>query len=238
MLSFTSRLSVDSEAFTIFVTEKYGYKDRKDVLSDYVVKKVNSFVKETACGSGSIAFSLFSKYKNIIQPTGEIINIRIKKDKFIISAEVKEVNKMKNKKLNILFVCRYNRFRSRIAQAYFKKINKNKKIKTKGAGAIQGNYPLEKLEINIAKEFNLNINGKPRGLSTELLKWLDMAVIVADNVPIDLFKGTKKRKKKVIVWKIKDIVNLNDKQGMRRLVKQIIKKLDAFNKQLEKGAIK
>ena len=44
MLSFTSRLSVDSEAFTIFVTEKYGYKDRKDVLSDYVVKKINSFL--------------------------------------------------------------------------------------------------------------------------------------------------------------------------------------------------
>ena len=44
MLSFTSRLSVDNEAFTIFVTENYGYKDRKDVLSDYVVKKINSFL--------------------------------------------------------------------------------------------------------------------------------------------------------------------------------------------------
>tara|TARA_Y100000310_G_scaffold1683_1_gene2130 strand:- start:401 stop:1306 length:906 start_codon:yes stop_codon:yes gene_type:complete len=205
---------------------------KKNKITPYVyVEKVDSFVKETACGSGSIAFSLFSKYKNIIQPTGRIINIRIKKDKIIISAEVKEE---KMNKINILFVCRYNRFRSRIAKAYFKKINKNKNIRVKGAGAIQGSYPLEKIEINIAKEFNLNINGKPQGLSTKLLKWLDIAVITADNVPIDLFKGTKKRGKKVIVWKIRDIIKLDDKSGMRKLVRQIIKKVDVLNKQLEK----
>ena len=39
------------------------------------------------------AFSLFSGYKNIIQPTGKVINIRIKKDKIFVSAEVKEVLK-------------------------------------------------------------------------------------------------------------------------------------------------
>ena len=44
MLSFTSSLSRDSEAFAIFVTEKSGYKDKKDVLSNSAVKKINSFL--------------------------------------------------------------------------------------------------------------------------------------------------------------------------------------------------
>ena len=44
MLSFTSSLSPDCEAFAIFVTEKYDYKDKKDILSNNEVKKINSFL--------------------------------------------------------------------------------------------------------------------------------------------------------------------------------------------------
>ncbi len=64
----------------------------KNKITPYVyVKEVDSFVKETSCGSGSIAFSIISGKSKIIQPTGKEINIKIKKDKIIISAEVKEV---------------------------------------------------------------------------------------------------------------------------------------------------
>ena len=44
MLSFTSSLSPNREAFAIFVTEKYDYKDKKRVLLDSEVKKINSFL--------------------------------------------------------------------------------------------------------------------------------------------------------------------------------------------------
>ena len=44
MLSFASSLSQDSEAFVIFVTEKYGYKDKKDILSNSTAQKINSFL--------------------------------------------------------------------------------------------------------------------------------------------------------------------------------------------------
>ena len=44
MLSFTSNLSPDCTAFAIFVTEKYDYKDKKDILSNNVVQKINSFL--------------------------------------------------------------------------------------------------------------------------------------------------------------------------------------------------
>jgi len=44
MLSFTSSLSPDCEAFAIFVTEKYDYKNKKNILSNNEVKKINSFL--------------------------------------------------------------------------------------------------------------------------------------------------------------------------------------------------
>ena len=58
-------------------------------ITPYVyVKAINSFVKETACGSGSISYNIFSGRKRIIQPTGKIIKVNIKKDKIFVSAEV------------------------------------------------------------------------------------------------------------------------------------------------------
>ena len=44
MLSFTSSLSPDYEAFAIFITEKYDYKDRKNILPKQVVEKIDSFL--------------------------------------------------------------------------------------------------------------------------------------------------------------------------------------------------
>ena len=44
MLSFTSSLSPDSEAFVIFVTEKYDYKDKRNILSNNLVQKIDSFL--------------------------------------------------------------------------------------------------------------------------------------------------------------------------------------------------
>ena len=45
--------------------------------------------------------------------------------------------------MKILFICRHNRFRSKIAEAYFNKINKNKNLIAKGAGIFPGKYPFE-----------------------------------------------------------------------------------------------
>jgi hypothetical protein len=61
----------------------------KNKIIPYVyVARIQSFVKETACGSGSLAFSIFSGIKNVIQPSGDIINIKIGK-KYHISAPIK-----------------------------------------------------------------------------------------------------------------------------------------------------
>ena len=44
MLSFTSSLSANCEAFAIFVTEKYDYKNKRDILPNDLVQKINSFL--------------------------------------------------------------------------------------------------------------------------------------------------------------------------------------------------
>lgn len=61
--------------------------DKKKIIPFIYVSKTKSFVKETACGSGSIAFSIFSGFKDVIQPTNKVINVR-KYNGFYISAKI------------------------------------------------------------------------------------------------------------------------------------------------------
>jgi len=133
--------------------------------------------------------------------------------------------------MNILFVCRYNRFRSRIAATSFKKINKNRNIKIKSAGAIKGN-PLSPITLSIAKEFGLDIRGRTTGLTSKLMQWQDITILVADDVPPALFDRNKEYGKKVIIWGIPDIKSDN-KEGIRKTIKEIIKRTNTLAKQLK-----
>ena len=45
MVSFTSSLSPDRDAFVIFVNEKYDYKDKKGVLPNNISQKINAYIK-------------------------------------------------------------------------------------------------------------------------------------------------------------------------------------------------
>lgn len=66
------------------------YKDNQLTPNVYV-KKTNSLFRETSCGSGSIAISLFTGLQRIRQLTGEYISVKIKKDCIKISAQVKKI---------------------------------------------------------------------------------------------------------------------------------------------------
>ncbi len=143
---------------------------------------------------------------------------------------------MSGDKINILFVCKYNRFRSRIAEAYFNKINKNKNIKTKSAGLFKGN-PLSPFTVGIAKKMGLDIRGKVKGISSKMLEWQNVTIVVANDVPKAAFNKNVKYGKKVIVWKIKD-VKYEKKGETEKLVKIIMGKIDLLNKELNKGNLK
>ncbi len=65
-----------------------------NTIKPYVyVKNVDSLVAETACGSGSIAASIVTGYKDIIQPTGKIIHVERHSDsnQVTVSAQVQPI---------------------------------------------------------------------------------------------------------------------------------------------------
>ena len=125
---------------------------------------------------------------------------------------------------NILFVCKYNRFRSKYAESYFNKLNKNKNIKVKSAGIIRGGYPLDKNQVLVAKERRIKLRGKPKGINTNLLKWQDIILITADDVPSEIFRENKMYGKKLIVWKIPDVIK-DSKEEIRGIMNKIENKV-------------
>lgn len=135
--------------------------------------------------------------------------------------------------MNVLFVCKYNRFRSRIAEVYFNKVYKNHKAKS--TGLIGGGYPLDAIPVKTAKEMGFDIEGKIHPLSIPLLKWADLVVVVASDVPLSLFNHVFKVKPsdmKVISWNIPDDYT-HKPEATRNLIRIIMKKVDNLNKELK-----
>jgi protein-tyrosine-phosphatase len=133
---------------------------------------------------------------------------------------------------NILFICKYNRFRSKISEAYFNKICSSE-FKAKSAGLIRGNYPLDENQTRLASQAGIKMKGKPQGLSVDLLSWADILVIAADNIPLMLFKNQKRYGKRIIHWKIPD-AHHTDINGIKNRIKLIKNHVEKFVKALER----
>ena len=58
MLSFTSSLSPNSDAFVIFVTEKLIFNDRNNIIPDSINRKINLFLKTSRSKNGEEINSL------------------------------------------------------------------------------------------------------------------------------------------------------------------------------------
>lgn len=116
-----------------------------------------------------------------------------------------------------------------MAEAYFKKINKNKNIKVSSAGLIKW-YSIPTNTKKVCKRLGIKLRGKSKPIEGKILRETDYLIIVANNVPKSIFN--QKYLKKVIIWKIKDTIS-KDSKGIERAVKQIIKKVDLLIKELE-----
>ena len=123
----------------------------------------------------------------------------------------------------ILFVCKHNRFRSKVAEAFFNKLNKNKNYAAVSAGLIPGGYPLDKMQVAIARKFGLRLHGRPKPITTDLLKKMDLMVIAADNVPASLFHN-KKYNREEVLWKIKDSIDHKSNET-REIISEIEKRV-------------
>ncbi len=134
--------------------------------------------------------------------------------------------------MKILFVCKYNRFRSKVAEAFFNKFNKNPKNRAFSAGVFKG-IPVSRNLIKISKSFGLNIKKQTHGLSEKMLLDYDIIIIVADNVPPSIFSTFRKLSKKLVVWKIPD-ADQNNNGNILKVMNKIGKKVKVFAKELKK----
>jgi protein-tyrosine-phosphatase len=135
---------------------------------------------------------------------------------------------------NILFICKYNAFRSRFAESYFNKLNKNKSIKVISRGFIM-NARSDSIQRGIAKKFNGNIDiGKSKSIKLNELIEADLIIVVANDIPKIMFNySLKPISKKVVVWRIKDEQKKNEK-NIIKIVKKIQKKVEKLIGKLEK----
>lgn len=87
--------------------------------------------------------------------------------------------------MNILVVCKYNRFRSKIAEAFFKKY---KNCNVQSAGIIKGPPISEKLHQQAA-HFGIKLKKTIKAIEWSFLLWQDVIIIVANDVPKEIFDG-------------------------------------------------
>ncbi|MDP2947908.1 MAG: hypothetical protein Q8N88_07375, partial [Nanoarchaeota archaeon] len=91
---------------------------------------------------------------------------------------------------NILFICKHNAFRSKIAENYFNQINKNKNVVAMSSGVFPAK--LADLPLGLMKKFGFKIITPPRPTTPDILKNQDLVIIVADDIPKDLFNHNQK----------------------------------------------
>lgn len=130
--------------------------------------------------------------------------------------------------MKILFICKHNKFRSKVAESYFNKINK--KISARSGGLILGK-PIHEKTIQICEKEGIKLQGKPRGISDSLLEKQDLIIIVADNVPPSLFN---RYKDKLRLWNVKD-VGAFDEKGIADRIEKIKRKVEELAKKLEEA---
>jgi protein-tyrosine-phosphatase len=138
--------------------------------------------------------------------------------------------------MKIIFICKYNAFRSRIAEEYFNKINKNKNIEVISGGLILSGGADEEqkrlakllLDIDIDKR-------KPLSIKIKDLIDADLIVVVADDIPKIIFNyKLVPIKDKIVFWKIKDEQERN-LENIKDIILKIKKKVDDLNRKLEKN---
>lgn len=127
--------------------------------------------------------------------------------------------------MRILFVCKYNRFRSQIAESFFNYNNKNKNIVVESAGTEIKFNDLDTFQKNIVSKLGIKMDGIPKEINFEKLNEYDKIIIVANDVPSSLFSNVESYK--IERWEIEDEQNGNIKNiiDIARKIKKNIKRL-------------
>jgi len=131
--------------------------------------------------------------------------------------------------MNILFVCRYNRFRSRVAEAFFNYYNKNKKIHVKSAGTNvdQLGFPIMSGAREALKKLNIpcDLEMGAQQLDSNLINWADKIYVVADDVSLEDIPSKKTIQFNIIDAWTNESVILKTIKSVEKSVKEIISSL-------------
>jgi len=131
--------------------------------------------------------------------------------------------------MKILFVCKHNRFRSKVAEALFRKHN-NGRDEVKSAGVrIDLTRPFVAFNVKkvLLKRGVRILDEKAREVNDFDLEWADRIIIVADNVPPGLFRDYGKE---IDVWDVEDA-----DESEERKIEGIVRDIDYRVKQLVMG---
>ena len=139
--------------------------------------------------------------------------------------------------MKIIFLCKYNAFRSKVAESYFNRINKNKKVKAISRGFIMGGNA-DVVQRKVAKRFGTEIKGKPKSITLNELEEADKIIVVAGDIPKIMFDyQLSPLIKKVEFWGIKDEQKKNQR-NVEKIVNRIIKKVNRLVKRMDKRELK
>ena len=125
----------------------------------------------------------------------------------------------------MLFICKYNRFRSKIAEARLKAVCPGVLVRSRGIIEGKMNHDVE--ELRACDNFGLNIRSAPRGVSYSDLEWADYVVVVASDVPKSLFK-LKGFSYKLVSFDIDDVCPDYSVADVEKVVRKVLKATDLF----------
>jgi protein-tyrosine-phosphatase len=132
--------------------------------------------------------------------------------------------------MNILFVCKHNIFRSRVAEEYMKKISHHN-ISSAGVISFDGN--LNKTQQEVCSEYGLRFTNQSKTLDLGNLRNQDLIIIVADDVPQEVFAHPEYNLKEIRRWEIKDVDSHSlDKENIRNIVGEIIRRVEELNEEI------
>ena len=131
--------------------------------------------------------------------------------------------------MNFLFVCKHNRFRSKVAEALFKKLAGGS-VEVKSAGLrmdLVRPYVADNAKKALREKGVDSADDTPRKINDFYIKWADKIIVVADNVDPEIFP-----KEKIEVWKTED-THQDNLEMIRKIVDKIEIKVKDLVKRLD-----
>ncbi|MEK6927174.1 MAG: hypothetical protein AABX11_01970 [Nanoarchaeota archaeon] len=132
---------------------------------------------------------------------------------------------------NILFVCKFNRLRSKLAESLMRNYIKNKEVDIKSAGLMLDPIRpfVSKEVIDVLKQRGLKVaDEKSILINKQMIEWANKIIVVSDNLSLSMFPP-----EKVEIWGVKD-ANEGDTYGLFLILSEIEKYVQQLTNRLNR----